>query len=107
MTRGIKLKQLRNKKNLSQVNAARSIGVSKQTLFKYENDIVTNIPTDVIERIAKVYDTTPAYIMGWTNSENADDDDTRNKEFIELFEHAAPIVQESVVNILKSAQPKS
>lgn len=31
----------------------------------------------------------------------------RNKQFIELFEHAAPIVQESVVNILKSAQPKS
>ncbi len=65
MTRGFKLKQLRNIKNLSQVEAARYLGISKQTLFKYENDIITNIPSDVIERIAKLYDTTPAYIMGW------------------------------------------
>ena len=44
---------------------AQKIGVSKQTLYKYENDIITNIPSDKIELLASVLDTTPAYIMEW------------------------------------------
>ena len=50
---------------LSQVELADKIGVSKQTLYKYENDIITNIPSDKIEAIAKVTGATPAEIMGW------------------------------------------
>ena len=65
MIKGIKLIQLRNNVTLSQTEAARRLGISKQTLYKYEKDIVTNIPSDVVERMAKLYETTPAYIMGW------------------------------------------
>jgi len=70
MVKGILLKQLRkNKTSLSQTDAARLLGVSKQTLYKYENDIITNIPSDVIERIAKLYETTPAFLMGWEDED--------------------------------------
>lgn len=31
---------------MSQVEFADKINVSKQTLYKYENDIITNIPSD-------------------------------------------------------------
>lgn len=62
---GQRIKTLRHNAGLSQVELAKQIGVSKQTLYKYENDIVTNIPSDKIEAIAYVLDTTPAYIMGW------------------------------------------
>ena len=65
MDKGILLKQLREQKGMGQTEAARYLGISKQTLYKYENDIVTNIPSDVIERIAALYETSPAVIMGW------------------------------------------
>lgn len=39
--------------------------LSKQTLFKYENNIVTNIPNNTIECLAKYYNVEPAYILGW------------------------------------------
>ena len=65
MSKGERLRQLREKKGLSQVEAAERIGVSKQNLYKYEKDIITNIPSDIVERIAKLYETTPAYLMGW------------------------------------------
>lgn len=51
--------------HMSQVDLAKAIGVSKQTLYKYENNIVTNIPSDKIEAIARLAKVAPAYIMGW------------------------------------------
>lgn len=65
MDRGSLLKLLREKKQLSQTEAARHAGISKQTLYKYENNIITNIPYEVIERLSVLYETTPSYIMGW------------------------------------------
>ena len=65
INKGLRLKELREQKGMSQTEAARHIGVSKQTLYKYENNIITNIPSDIIERIAILYETTPAYLMGW------------------------------------------
>lgn len=65
MSKGERLKWLRKNVSLSQTEAAERIGVSKQTLYKYEKDIITNIPSDIVEKISELYGTSPAYIMGW------------------------------------------
>lgn len=65
MTKGERIKNLRDALGMSQVSLADRISVSKQTLYKYENDIITNIPSDKVEEMAEVLGTTPAYIMGW------------------------------------------
>ena len=65
MTKGERIRKLRESIGLSQVDFADRIGVSKQTLYKYEMNIVTNIPSDKIEAIAKATGSTPAAIMGW------------------------------------------
>lgn len=65
MTIGERIKEIRDRTNMSQVDFADKINVSKQTLYKYENDIITNIPSDKIEAIASVGNISPAYIMGW------------------------------------------
>ena len=62
---GARLKALRLDCGLTQDEVGQRVLVSKQTLYKYENDIVTNIPADKIEMLAEVYGVTPAYIMGW------------------------------------------
>ena len=36
-------------------------------LQKYENNIITNIPSDKIESAARICNVSPAYIMGWGN----------------------------------------
>lgn len=66
MSIGKRIKDLRKKYNISQVDLALTIDVSKQTMYKYENDIITNIPSDKIELMAEALHTTPAYLMGWT-----------------------------------------
>lgn len=64
-TIGDKLKDLRLKNKLTQEEVGKKINVSKQTLYKYESGIITNIPSDKIEVLAEIYNTTPAYLMGW------------------------------------------
>ena len=65
MSVGKTIKNLRNQKGISQVDLASKIDVSKQTLYKYENEIITNIPSDKIESLATELGTTPAHLMGW------------------------------------------
>ena len=70
MTIGDRIKALRTSLNMSQVEFADRINVSKQTLYKYENNIVTNIPSDKIEAAAKVCNVSPGYLMGWNLNES-------------------------------------
>ena len=65
MTVGERIKQIREKKGISQIDLANSVKISKQNLYKYENNIITNIPSDKIEAIAKRLNVSPAYLMGW------------------------------------------
>jgi transcriptional regulator with XRE-family HTH domain len=44
---------------------AMKIGTTKQTIQRYETGEISNIPSDKIEKLAMVYNTTPIKIMGW------------------------------------------
>ena len=71
MTTGERIKEVRNQLGISQVDFADKINVSKQTLYKYENNMVVNIPFNKIEAIAQLANVSPAYLMGWTNEQLA------------------------------------
>ncbi len=68
MSIGKRIKKLRSDLGMSQVDFAKAIGVSKQTLYKYENDLITNIPSDKIEAAAAVCKVTPGFLMGWNET---------------------------------------
>ena len=57
MSVGKRIKELRINQGLTLREVAKKIGVATQTIHKYENEIVTNIPIDRIEEIAKVLNT--------------------------------------------------
>nr|DAD85668.1 MAG TPA: helix-turn-helix domain protein [Siphoviridae sp. ctP6113] len=65
MDKGSRIKAAREAAGLTQEELGTLCGTTKQTIFKYENNIVTNIPTDRMEKIAEVLNVTPAYLMGW------------------------------------------
>lgn len=73
MTIGDRIKERREVVNISQTDLAEKAGISKQTLYKYENNIIVNIPSDKVEKIAAILDTTPAYLMGWEKRESIGD----------------------------------
>ena len=58
------IKREREKAGISQTDFAKMIKVAKQTLYKYEQGIITNIPSNKIEEIANALGLSPSYIMG-------------------------------------------
>lgn len=65
MSLGNNIKHARKAAGLTQEDIAKEIGVSKQTIQKYESGVITTISSDKIEIIAKLLKTTPAKLMGW------------------------------------------
>ena len=67
MTVGDRIRQVRIEKDITQQELADCAGVSKQAVYKYENNIVTNIPMDKLSLIASKLGVTPCFLMGWDN----------------------------------------
>ena len=101
---GQRIKAKRKELGLTQLELAHKMGYgSRAAICKVERG-EDNITSDRVTRFANALGCSEAYIMGWEEKEA---EETRNAEFIELFKNADPVLQESVVNILKSTQPKS
>lgn len=66
-----RLKNLRTERNMSQVELAKLMNTTKQTIYKYEHDIIDNIPLDRIEQYSKIFHVTPAYICGWEEDQKS------------------------------------
>lgn len=89
MTIGERIRERREALKINQTDLADKISVSKQTLYKYENGIVTNIPSNKIEEIAKALNTTPEFLMGWEKPKNSEmellADITGDPEMLEMI----------------------
>lgn len=64
MDKGKVIKQLRLKSGMTQDDLAALLGTTKQTIYKYETGIITNIPSDKIQKMADVFKVSPLTIMG-------------------------------------------
>ena len=58
-----KLRQLRNENNLTQVELAKSIGISDRTIIRYEAGVVEP-PLSTLIAIAKYFKTDTDYLLG-------------------------------------------
>ena len=82
---GTKIKELRNIYNMSQEELGRRIGVQRAAIQKYEKGTVTNIPLQTIEQIAKVFDVTPTFLVGWHDHEASLSADVRTINAVKYF----------------------
>lgn len=103
MTIGERIKRTREKCGLSQTELAEKIGVSKQTLYKYENNIVTNIPSNKIELLADKLGVSESYIMGW-------EEEIESIDFVEvvnaMFDPDLKLFFEAVAEMRKQNEEK-
>lgn len=73
MTKGERLARLRQERGFTQSELAKLLHTTKQTISKYEKNIVTNIPSDRVEDLSRILGTTPEYIMGWEEAQKNND----------------------------------
>ena len=65
MTTGDRIKTRRVRLGLSVDELAARLGKNRATVYRYENNEISNFPAKVLEPLAKALETTPAALMGW------------------------------------------
>ena len=65
MTKGERIRARRRALGLTLEDVAAATGTSRQTIQRYENGVIGNIPDERLEALARALSTTPAYLMGW------------------------------------------
>ncbi len=61
---GQKIKQRRKQLNMSADDVANLLNISRSTVFRYENGRIRKVPADILEKLAEILLTTPAYLIG-------------------------------------------
>ncbi len=65
MTINENIRKLRAERSLTLEALGKAVGVSKQTIQRYENGKISTIPYDKIIALASALNVTPGYLMGW------------------------------------------
>jgi transcriptional regulator with XRE-family HTH domain len=69
MNKAERFKRLRLLNDLTMEELAKKLHVSKSTIYKYENSIITNIPSDKIEMMSVIFNVSPSYLLGWVEND--------------------------------------
>lgn len=68
MTTGKRIRNRRKELGISAEVVAQKLGLSPATVYRYENGDIEKVPGDILEPLADVLCTTPAYLMGWSDA---------------------------------------
>lgn len=68
MNTGAKIHHLRVKAKLTLQELGDKVGVGASTVRKWETGQISTIRSDKISKLAQALETTPAYLMDWTES---------------------------------------
>ncbi len=100
---GNKIKKMREQRNMSQEELAKRVGyTSRSSINKIEKD-GRGIPSDKIVEFAKVFNVSPAYLMGWEDEEDTKEFLPASKKGVRipvLGRVAAGIPIEAITDIL-------
>ena len=90
---GALLKELREKKGMTQEQLAKKLGVSKGSVSGYEHNI-SMPPTQIVKRIALIFNVTVDFLLGMENRRIIILDD--------LTENQADFIEQIVISTIKN-----
>lgn len=107
----LKIKRLRMERGMTLEQVANIVGVGKSTVRKWETGTIANMRRDKIALLAKALGTTPAYLMGWKESQEEVSPPvetlTEGEEMLlELFRQIPEHQQELVLDMIQAALRK-
>lgn len=106
MSVGQRIRQAREARNMTLDEVAKQCSTTRQTIYKYENEIVTNIPYDKIVLLTKALHVTPAYLFGvdTQNSSPSEQNLTEGEQLmLELFRKIPEDRQAAALDLLRAA----
>ena len=106
MSIGHRIRCAREQKQITLEEVAKRCETTKQTIFKYENNIVTNIPYDRIVLLSKALDVSPSYLFGWDEQDSSPSEPVLTEgelALLELFRRVPEDRQQLVLQMIRAA----
>lgn len=106
MSIGKRIKNAREQRDMTLDEVAKRCNTTKQTIFKYENEIVTNIPYDKIVLLSNALDVSPSYLFGWEEKKSSPNElqlTEGEKTMLELFRLVPKDQQQLVLQMIRAA----
>lgn len=72
------IKSKRLELNMTLEELANKVGISRQTIQRYESGVISNIPSDKIEKLAEALECSPAFLMGWEQKDHLNEKDKKS-----------------------------
>lgn len=91
-----RLKELRQRTSLTQIELAESVGTTPQTIQRLENGKI-NLSVEWAQRLAPVLSVDPAYLLGWDVPVDTPQDE---KDLLETYRALPPIMQYSTLALM-------
>ena len=106
MSIGHRIRTAREQKQMTLDEVARRCNTTRQTIYKYENEIVTNIPYDKIVLLSAALGVSPSYLFGWEEKEISPtkyDLSEGEKIVIDMLRKVRPERKDMVVQMIRVA----
>lgn len=102
MKTGERIRARRKAIGLSADNLADAIGVSRSTVFRYENGFIEKMPIENLVPIARALRTTVGALMGWEeDAPITEDDDGCKNEAMRCFDSLSEARKLEALNYLR------
>lgn len=105
MSIGKRIAAARERKDMTLDEVAKLCNTTRQTIYKYENEIITNIPYDKIMLLSNALGVSPSYLFGWVDNNSPDELvlTEGEKDLLELFRLIPEDQQPVVLAMIKAA----
>lgn len=109
MNVGKRIQERREQIGLSADELAEALGKDRSTIYRYEKGDISKLPLTILEPLAKILQTTPAYLMGWQKTSDdeimhkitfAPDEHTIIKKYRQLSDESKRKVRENIDDLL-------
>lgn len=98
---GSRIKELRISKGMSADELGRLIGKNRATIYRYEDGSIDTIPIGTVKRLAEIFEVSPAYLIGYTDSPVSNETQEKFNRAVESLTKAVaasidPIIDEVI-----------
>lgn len=103
MNIGERIKLRRLERGMTLEDVAKVVKVTRGTIQKYENSLISTIPYDKIILLSDALMVSPAYLMGWEEPEKPPQELTpKQLDLIEQIRHLTDAQVDALLTLLKA-----
>lgn len=101
---GMRIKELRIKRGISQENLAKKLGMNRVNISHYERGVITKIPSDVLAKLADIFGVSTDYLLGKTDDPSPSNNSDWDSKLPELTEKDEKDIAKDLQRIMDSLE---